>query len=545
MVRRLLLPLALLCLLATQIQGQTTPLRSRVLVKLKPTVTNVQFLTELSTTTRSGGGAWIEKSLSKRSNIVLMMYDSTNVSSDEFLKEINDNQNVQSATFDYEIQTRSGPNNPNDPNLDEQWGLSAIKADKAWELTTGGLTARGDTIVVAILDSGFDIYHEDLAANIWYNRKEIKGDKIDNDGNGFIDDYAGWNFPANSPIHKSDQHGQSVAGIVGAKGNNGIGVTGINWNVKLMVFEAKLVSEIISAYEYIIEQRDRYNKSQGKNGAFVVATNASFGINRIFCKDQPLWGSMYDKMGDVGILTAAGAANNAWNLDEVGDMPTTCDSKFLMTVLNTDYQDEKYAGSGYGKTSIDIGAPGQNSFTTKPSNTYGSFNGNSAAAPHLAGSIALLYSLPCKGFAMRAIEKPMETAMRVRQAILQGVDALPSLAEYTVTGGRLNVYQSLVNLNKDCPAEPIVSNPVVATSMLLFPNPANDVVELQFSNSDRTEYEIVVHDLLGQIMYRKKNTAAFAGVQQEEIAVKGWSPGTYFVQLYNGMEKVVSRLVVW
>ena len=152
MVRRLLLPLGLLCLMVLQVQGQATAVRSRVLVKLKPTVTNVQFLTDFSTNSRSSGGAWIEKSLSQANNIILMKYDSSAIGSDEFLKELTQNQNVESATFDYEIQTRSGPVDPNDPNFDEQWGLSAIKADKAWELTTGGLTARGDTIVVAILD---------------------------------------------------------------------------------------------------------------------------------------------------------------------------------------------------------------------------------------------------------------------------------------------------------------------------------------------------------------------------------------------------------
>lgn len=544
MVRRLLLPLGLLCLMVLQVQGQATAVRSRVLVKLKPTVTNVQFLTDFSTNSRSSGGAWIEKSLSQANNIILMKYDSSAIGSDDFLKELTQNQNVESATFDYEIQTRSGPIDPNDPNFDEQWGLSAIKADKAWELTTGGLTARGDTIVVAILDSGFDINHEDLAANVWYNRSEIKGDGKDNDANGYIDDYSGWNFPTNSPNHKADVHGQSVAGIVGAKGNNGIGVTGINWNVKLMLFEAKLVSEIISAYEYIIDQRNRYNKSKGKEGAFVVSTNASFGINRIFCKDQPLWGGMYDRLGDVGILTAAGAANNAWDLDEVGDMPTSCESKFLITVLNTNDQDQKYAGSGYGKKSIDMGAPGQNSFTTRPANAYGSFNGNSASAPHLAGSIALLYSLPCKGFATRAIDYPMQTAMRVRQALLQGVDLVPALSDYTETGGRLNVYESLVNLNKDCPAEPIVQS-VSESSMLLYPNPANEMVELKFMNEDHSEYEIAVYSLLGLVMYRKRNTPAFTGTQQEEIMVKGWSPGTYFVQVFNGKEKMTNRLVVW
>ena len=107
------------------------------------------------------------------------------------------------------------------------------------------------------------------------------------------------------------------------------------------------------------------------------------------------WGKIYERLGAAGILTAAGAANNAWDVVQVGDMPTTCPSDFLLTVLNTNANDERYYGSAFGRKSIDMGAPGQNSYTTKPFNNYGSFNGNSAAAPHLAGAIALLYAMPC------------------------------------------------------------------------------------------------------------------------------------------------------
>lgn len=543
MVRNLLLPLGMLCLGISIAWGQAGPVRSRVLVRLKPQVTSTQFIADFSTHSRAGGGAWIEKSLSSRSNIHLMMYDTAAINSEELLQELLANGQVAEVTFDYAVETRKDPHAPNDPNLEDQWGIHAILADKAWEMSTGGITGRGDTIVVAILDSGFDLGHEDLAGNIWYNRKDPYGDGHDNDVNGYVDDYAGWNFQNNSPIHKPDQHGQSVAGIIGAKGNNGKGITGINWNVKLMLFEAKLVSEIIAAYEYITEQRDRYNKSQGKQGAFVVATNASFGINRIFCKDQPLWGSMYDRMGEVGILTAAGAANNAWDVDAVGDMPTTCESKFLLTVLNTNYLDEKHAGSAYGKNSIDMGAPGQNSFTTKPFDNYGSFNGNSAAAPHLAGTIALLYSLPCRKLGEMALKMPMETALRIRRAILENVDQLESLSEYTVTGGRLNAYQSMMSLAKECPPEP--DQPLPTTALLLYPNPARDLVALRFSTNSAAVYEVTVLSALGATVHRQRVQPAAAGPQQAEFTVAGWSPGTYFVQVQHGNERSITRLLVW
>jgi subtilisin family serine protease len=516
--------------------AQTQPIKARVLVKLKESTPPSQFIAEFATHSRAGGGVWLEKALSTRSNVHLMMYDSTTVSAEELMQELNLQADVEGVTFDYYVESRS---DPDDPNLGEQWGLATIEAQKAWAISTGGVTARGDTIVVAVLDSGFDIGHEDIAANIWRNRGEIPNDGRDNDRNGYIDDIDGWNFIRNSNKHQVEQHGQSVAGIIGAVGNNGKGVSGINWRVKIMVLEARLVSEIISAYEYIIEQRDRYNRSKGKDGAFVVATNASFGINRLFCKDQPMWGEMYNKMGEVGILTSAGAANNAWDVDQVGDMPTTCPSEYLLTVLNTTELDQRFVGSAYGKTSIDMGAPGQNSFTTKPFGTYGSFHGNSAAAPHLAGSIALLYSVPCSDFAQKTLLEPSTTALRVKEALFKGVDAVDALKEYTVTGGRLNVYRSMEHLRRDCRQVPDDFK-----GMLIYPNPASSSITLTVDQPEKAPLQIRVLNMLGRPVYTKAMEVLFPGIQQEVIAVDTWSPGTYFVEVRMGTERKIGRVVV-
>ncbi|AEE52658.1 S8/S53 family peptidase [Haliscomenobacter hydrossis] len=536
MVRRRTLLLPLLLLLALLTHAQTGPIKARVLVKLKEATTPAQFIVEFATQSRAGGGVWLEKSLSIRSNVHLMMYDSTSITSDELLEELRLQPDVEEVAFDYYVESRT---DPDDPNLQEQWGLATIQAEKAWAITTGGVTARGDTIVVAVLDSGFDVDHEDLAPNIWVNRGEIPNDGKDNDRNGYIDDTQGWNFIQNRRTHLVEQHGQSVAGIIGAVGNNGIGVSGINWHIKVMVLEARLVSEIISAYEYIIEQRDRYNRSKGKEGAFVVATNASFGINRLFCKDQPLWGAMYDRLGEVGVLTAAGAANNPWDVDEVGDMPTTCPSEYLLTVLNTTEIDQRYVGSAYGKTSIDMGAPGQNSFTTKPFGTYGSFHGNSAAAPHLAGSIALLYSVPCRDFAQKTLIEPSETALRVKEALLKGVDEIESLKEYTTTGGRLNVYRSLEHLRQDCRTVPDDFK-----GMLIYPNPARSSITLTIDQPEKSPLSVRALNMLGQPIYAKQVEVMFPGIQQEVIPVSNWPPGTYFIEVSMGKERKIGRVVV-
>ncbi|MDX1665685.1 MAG: S8 family serine peptidase, partial [Saprospiraceae bacterium] len=247
---------------------------------------------------------------------------------------------------------------PSDPLWSRQWGLERIGAERVWDVSRGGETEAGDEIVVAILDDGFDIEHEDLQQNLWVNRGEIPGDGIDNDENGYIDDYRGWNFVNASPDHPPTAHGTSVAGIVGAAGDNDRGIAGINWNVRLMLLTVADAGDVIQAYDYAIDQKRRYLQSAGREGAFVVVTNLSAGIEELFCDQQPVWRDMYDFMGSVGILSSTATADINYNVDEVGDMPTTCPSNFLLAVLNSDRQDQKAGDSAYGTMSIDLAAPG-------------------------------------------------------------------------------------------------------------------------------------------------------------------------------------------
>lgn len=510
--------------------------KHRLLVQLRGATPPEYFMTNFATHSRAGGGVWIEKKLSVHKNISLLMYDTTTINPEELIQELRSFPDVENVYYDFYLDTRSGPN---DPDVGEQWGLFTIQADKAWGFTTGGLTAQGDTIVVAVLDTGFDILHEDLLDNIWINHGETPNDGIDNDNNGYIDDVMGWNFVTDSPIHKADQHGHSVAGIIGARGNNHLGVSGINWNIKLMLIEAKMVSHIITAYEYIIDQRKRYNTSKGRAGSFVVATNASFGVNRIFCDQQPLWGDIYDRLGKEGILTAAAAANNAWDVDQVGDMPTSCPSDYLLTVLNTNANDERHVGSAWGKKSIDMGAPGQNSFTTKPFNRYGDFHGNSAAAPHLAGTIALLYSVPCGNLGAKALSDPQNTALQIRRALLEGVDRVPALADVCATGGRLNAFNSLQILMDDC------KDPAKAGDDLsVYPNPGSDIIHLDFVAPGGHLAELRVFNALGQLMLQRNFRPVSDAFFNESISVESWRPGMYFVQLLRGKEMVTKKIQV-
>jgi hypothetical protein len=516
-----LLALLMIPALTILAQKESTVTLGQLLVKFKPQVVPENFMVGFQTYSRDGGGIWLEKKLSKAANINLIGYDTLTVNALKLLEEIKKDPQVEYACFDISVESRGDM--PDDPNLASQWGLFTIGTEKVWELTKGGVSALGDTIVVAILDTGFDINHEDLKGNIWINKGEKPGDKIDNDQNGYIDDITGWNFVHQNATHIADNHGSSVAGIIGAKGNNGKGISGMNWHVKLMVFETRLVSDIIAAYDYIIEQRERYNRTKGKQGAFVVTTNASFGVNKIKCVDQPLWGEMYDRLGAAGILSVAGAANNPWNVDEVGDMPTTCKSDYLMTVLNTNPKDERYAGSAFGAVSIDMGAPGQNSFSTKNNNEYGVFHGNSAAAPHLAGAIALLYSIPRHKLADDAMAFPAQTAMKIRNLLLNNVDKVPSLVSLTSTGGRLNVFSSMLKLLEIYPEK----KPEMPTGKLLvYPNPSIDEIYVEIAKPENETGLLSIYNAMGQ---QVKQIFMPEGVNRARVITNGWKPGNYWV----------------
>ncbi|MGB0985192.1 MAG: S8 family serine peptidase, partial [Saprospiraceae bacterium] len=401
----------------------------------------------------------LSKKVSEPMRIWLLQFDYEAINHQEMLDAVHFHPKVAVAQFNHKITYR---NTPNDAQYSQQWQYNNtgqsngtigadIDADSAWDISTGGLTALGDTIVVCIIDGGIDLNHNDLTPNRWINYAEIPNNGIDDDNNGFIDDRLGWNTAGDNDNIGGSSHGTAVAGIIGAKGNNGIGVAGVNWDVKLMIVRGGTgqEAEVLEAYSYPLNLRKKYNETGGQEGAFVVATNASWGIDGGQASSVPLWCQMYDTLGFYGILNAGAGPNANTNVDVLGDLPTTCPSEYLMGVTNLNHNDTKVTQAGYGSTHIDLGAFGEGTFTTT-NGGYSGFGGTSGATPHVTGSIALLYSAPCPSFAVLAKSNPAAAAALARDYIYNTVDPNASLNGITATGGRLNVYQAMQRLMDSC-----------------------------------------------------------------------------------------------
>ncbi len=338
---------------------------------------------------------------------------------------------------------------PNDPSFTEQWSMfnksnrADISAPMAWRLGTGGRDNDGNEIVVAVVDGGADIRHPDLAENIWVNRGEIPGNGIDDDANGYIDDVHGWNaFNSNGTVPAAS-HGTHVTGIIGARGNNGTGVAGVNWNVKVMeVAGSSGSTSVISiAYGYVLKQKRLWLETNGAKGANIVATNSSFGVDYANCASGtfPVWNDLYNAMGQAGILSAAATANADIDVDVRGDVPTACDSPYIVAVTNTTDQDLRNPYAAYGKKNVDLGAPGTAIFSTTPNSGYQRMTGTSMSTPHIAGAVAFLHSVASPAFAALKRSSPGDAALAIKATLMDTVDVIPALVGITVTGGRLNL----------------------------------------------------------------------------------------------------------
>ena len=390
------------------------------------------------------------KELSKPMRIFLITFDHNEVSHKKFQSWLYKQNEVTIADYNYKVDVRSTI--PNDPSFTSQWhhvntNDADIDSDLAWDITTGGTTATNDDIVVCMLEGGGgNLDHSDLTGNRWVNSYEIPNDNIDNDGNGYVDDYNGWNTVLNNDDYGNGSHGTNCLGMIGAKGNNGLAVAGANWDVKMMVVNMGSLTQasVISAYTYPLVMRQMWNNTNGSQGAFVVATSASWGIDGANPSNYPLWCQFYDTLGHYGILNVGATTNQNLDVDVAGDMPTGCVSDYMIGVGRTGNQDQ--TAGGYGDQTIQLGAPGINVVTTNGTSGTTTSTGTSFSCPLTAGVIALAYSIPCPSFMTVVNSNPQNAADLVLQSLLTGTDPKPQLTSKFITGGRLNSFNTINNL---------------------------------------------------------------------------------------------------
>lgn len=457
-----------ICFLPSVHAQRLTHVQGEILVQFKPGFTPGQAREKVGRIPHHVSTYRPFQCLAEEMNIWKVFFDWTKVDEKPLLEEIRKDPSVQMAQFNHIVGLRSTI--PNDPRFRDQWYLfntgqsggtpgMDLKMDLAWDISTGGITPGKDTIVLCVIDNGLDTAHQDLRPNLWTNSGEIPNNELDDDKNGYVDDYFGWNsIRNNGQISDANYHGTPVSGIVGARGNNGVGISGVNWNVKIMHivggFGSVAEDRIIQAYLYPYRQRKRYNDTRGKEGAFVVATNASWGLSRVKPSDFPIWCAFYDSLGSQGIINiAATETSQDIDVDLVGDMPTACGSDFLVTVNSVDHKGMKAPG-GFGLTSIDLGAFGENVLSTIPNNGYGVEKGTSFAAPQVTGAVGLLYAANCPALTVLAQSDPPSAALLIKSILLATAEPTPALQGKTVTGGRLNILNSLRRLLENCSACP-------------------------------------------------------------------------------------------
>lgn len=470
------------------------------------------------------------QSLDSKERYHLVQYNPNQVSEKKLIQQLYASPEILHVQPNRTLALRSNEE-PNDNLITDQWYLELVGAAEAWNLSTGGVNSRNDTIVIAVIDNGFDLDHEDLISNIWTNAGEIPNDGIDNDGNGLVDDVQGWHFGNGDgdQIPKRN-HGTSVMGLMGAKGNNNVGIAGINWKVKLLPISIdNKLSSLLSAFEYVRDMRQRFNESDGKDGAFIVATSYSGGKNFEFAIDNPIWCGMYDKMGEVGILNVGATANLNIDVDEFGDMPSTCTSDFLIITTSTNEIDTKLVSAGFGPRSVDIGAPGVNLLTTHIDDIYHLFSGTSAATPLVTGTVGLLYSIPNSEISTQSTQNPRATALKIKDYILEGATTISDLREVTTTGGRLNLANAIRNMSLD-----FASERLGLQILTHYPNPTNNELNLELQLDDLQPLRIQGVNMLGQIVYFTEGSPDDYPIKNEVIDVSQWATGHYFFTVSQG-----------
>ena len=345
----------------------------------------------------------------------------SNLGVEEAVARYEASPDVEYAEPDYLMKPTASPN---DPYYSKLYGLNNtgqnggtpdadVDAKEAWNTTTG---AQGT--VVAVIDEGVDTSHPDLRGNIWVNADEVPNNRVDDDRNGYVDDVHGYDFAHDDAsvydAADGDDHGTHVAGTIAAQGDNGTGITGVDWQASIMVCKfmgpnGGYTSDAIEALNYAVANGAKISNNSWSGGG---TDSLKYAISRADA---------------AGHLLVAAAGNDGSNNDSKPVFPVNYDNVNIISVAATDDRDTLASFSNFGATTVDLSAPGVNILSTLPGNRYGSYSGTSMATPHVTGVAALIKS-----------HSPALDDAQIKGRILSSIDKNASLQGKSVTGGRLN-----------------------------------------------------------------------------------------------------------
>lgn len=349
------------------------------------------------------------------------------MSTEEALRRFSRDPAIEYVEPNYEITLDAIPNDPRFPELygmrnTGQTGGTAgadIKAANAWDVFTGD-----PNIKIGIIDTGVDYNHPDLAANVWTNPGEIPGNSIDDDLNGYVDDVHGYDFVNNDGDPFDDNgHGSHVAGTIAGVGNNNVGVTGVNWQAKVIGIKFLSASGsgstagAISGVNYAITVGCKLTSNSWGGGGFSQALLDAINA-----------------AGAAGQLFVAASGNSSANTDLNPHYPSAYNSPYIISVAATDHNDNLASFSNYGATTVDLAAPGVNILSCQPGGGYQMLSGTSMATPHVSGVVALAMG-----------RFPSATNLFIKQLILNAADPKPQLAGKVLTGARLNAFLAIAD----------------------------------------------------------------------------------------------------
>ncbi|MCM2282623.1 MAG: S8 family serine peptidase [Bdellovibrionaceae bacterium] len=376
----------------------------------------------------------------------------------------------------------------NDPNIAEKWGLKKTEATRAWEVSQGS-----KDINVCIIDTGADVEHKDLKDNLWVNAGETGPDAkgrdkskngIDDDGNGYIDDIHGWNFVHNNNVLTDTHgHGTHIAGIIGARGGNNFGISGVSPRVSLMILKyydpnTNNLENTIKAIKYCVQ-----------NNAHII--NYSGGGVEYSQKEF----ASVKEAEKKGILFVSAAGNEKSNSDEKGKHYFPADYELSNIISVTAINDapkeatQVLASSNYGVRTVDLAAPGENIYSTLPGNSFGMMTGTSQATAFVTGVAALVMA-----------NNREFSATDVKKYILRNGDEHPSLAAKTGTSKVLNSYKALTSMDIN-----VAATGVIATNTATIPKEAFQ------SNSNLKDPRMAPSALRASTADAQDTAEAFAG----------------------------------